>query len=107
MINLYQGETASIVITVVDTTGTPVPLSGATAIFSYRQALDPEATVVTLSCYINDSTVSTEIDALTTSEMLGDYVYETKVRDYTGDIDMVLTGIMRVTESIIPTGLIQ
>lgn len=100
MINIYQGETVNVEINVVDQNGEDVSLFGAEAVFSFRSIDSVE--VVSKTCTINGSKINVTMTPLETTNMLGAYQYEVKLKDNNGDIDMILADRINVEMSIIP-----
>lgn len=100
MTNIYQGDTAKFEFTVRDSAGKLVNLTGASAIFSYKTSTDE--TTTTVAGTINGSVITVTLSSTITSDLLGQYIYEVKIKDSGNNVDTVFVGKLNVAVSIAP-----
>jgi len=102
LINLVQGETKPIEITVYLVDGvTEANLTGGKAIFSYQSFLKSEDAIF-IDCTIATSLVSCTLTSTQTSILKGEYNCEIKYEDSDGKISVVYMAKMYVYPSIMP-----
>jgi hypothetical protein len=98
MIKFVQGETAVIDIAVIERTGAPSNLTGATGICAYETA---EA-IIKKACTIAGNVVTVTFSAADTEALLGDYPFEVKIQDALSSVDTVIKDKFTVIESLMP-----
>ena len=100
MLAIYQGETLVIEHDVVDEFGVAKSLTGATAYLFYRE--DGETTVYDKECTITGNTVSITLTATDTLSLLGNYLYELKIKYTTNVVETLKQDRLFVAESLSP-----
>ena len=101
MIIKYQGESLLIERDVTDKLGADFNFTGATVIFSLTT--DKLDGLKTKTPTIDGNTLSVLLTPLETSTMIGNYIYEIKVMDSQGNIDMIDRETISITKSNNPT----
>jgi hypothetical protein len=98
LINIYQGETAYIEVSVLDETGQAADLNGATAKFACMKGTE----LLKKDCTIVGNVVKVKLLPEDTDSMQGNYKFEIKLQDIANDVDTILYSNFTVQKSLIP-----
>lgn len=101
MIIKYQGESLILERDVIDRLGVDYNFDGATVIFSVTTYTFES--LMTKTPTVDGSVISVELTPLETSTMLGRYIYEFKIMDINGRVDMIDREEFLVVRSNNPT----
>ena len=96
MITKFQGETIKKEVEILNADKTPADLTGCTATAGIKQG----TTTTRLTPLISVNIVSIRIDD--TSDMIGIYELEIKLKDTTLDIDVIARDTIVIQTSVIP-----
>lgn len=99
MIEIYQGETLLVELTVVDEAGDAKDLSGATVGMFYKV---PGGKIYEKACTVAGNIVSAKFEPDETAVLFGTHTLEVKIKDSLDDVDMVYTETMEVSKSLDP-----
>ena len=105
MIIKYQGESLLLEVDVTDKLGADFNFVGATPIFSLSRVTTGGSLggLVTKTPAVDGNKLTVLLTPLETSTMLGNHIWEIKVKDAYGNIDMISRDQITVVESNNPT----
>ena len=98
MINIYQGETAYLEVTVLNEDGQAADLNGATAKFICAKGTE----TLKKDCTIVGNVVKVKLLPEDTDNMSGNYKFEIKLKDVANDVDTILYSSFTVQKSLLP-----
>ena len=109
--SIVQGETLAMPVTVTDTDGEPLDLTGATALFGItRVAGDQlvagtEATPATATAVVRDpqgsGVIDVTVEGSVIATLLGTYEWECRARDVLGGEVVVARGYLTVSQRVL------
>jgi hypothetical protein len=105
LFEMHQGDTEVLSIAIVNRSGEPVDLTGATAIYAIRDVANSPVALVSKSIgngiIVSGSTLLVSLDPADTGDLLGIYYNELEIRDYMGNVSTTLPGEIRIKKAAI------
>jgi hypothetical protein len=103
---MYSGDSKTIEVAITDADGNAVMLTGATAIYTIREAITSTTALVTKATggsgiTISGSTVTITLAAADTASLAGTYYHELEITDTGGNVSTAFQDVVTIKADII------